>query len=157
MNSVKDSVEYRLAIVEQQLGILKLQQDDFKQLGKELNNLVHKTQMYDASLSDMKERMEDHREAMKSLREEIREERKEFLAAQKDFQKDNAERIDKIQVAILKRIDELTTTTDELKLHQVTSSKKPILNLSDGTFQVILRLVLALVALVAGIYGVKLV
>lgn len=160
MTSVKDSIEYRLAIVEQQLTILKLQQDDFKQLGKELNNLVYKTQMYDLSLSDMKEKLEDHKETMKSLRDEIKAERAEFSIAQKEAQRDNAERIDKIQNALLKKLDELAETTDELRLHhhvQTQAKKNTFLNLSDGTLQTVIRLILAIITIVAGIYGIKLI
>jgi chromosome segregation ATPase len=158
MTSVKESIEYRLAIVEQQISILKLQQDDFKQLGKELNNLVNKTQMYDLSLSDMKEKLEDHKVMMRSLRDEIKAERTEFLVIQKEFQKESADRIEKSQSTLIKKLDELSETTDELRIHHAANKdkKNTILNLSEGTLQTLLRLILALVAIISGIYGVKL-
>ena len=153
--SVKETLEYRLFIVEQQLSLLKLQQDDFKQLGKELNNLMVRSQMSDLALSDVKERLDEHRLAMKTLREEIKEERAEFLSAQKDFQRDSTAKMEKIQDTLIRKLEELNEKSKPSDVKQEKSNS--IINLSDATFQLVLRLMLAVLGVIATLYGFKIV
>lgn len=153
--SVKETLEYRLFIVEQQLSLLKLQQDDFKQLGKELNNLMVRSQMSDLALSDVKERLDEHRLAMKTLREEIKEERAEFLAAQKEFQRDSTAKMEKIQDTLIRKLEELNEKSKPSDVKQEKSNS--IINLSDATFQLVLRLMLAVLGVIATLYGFKIV
>ena len=114
-----------------------------------------RSQMSDLALSDVKERLDEHRLAMKTLREEIKEERAEFLSAQKDFQRDSTAKMEKIQDTLIRKLEELNEKSKPSDVKQEKSNS--IINLSDATFQLVLRLMLAVLGVIATLYGFKIV